>query len=160
LGTHTWQGGRRNAVVAVKRAFNWADRQSVLSPNPLRNVGKLPQGRRTRIVAPAEREEVLATVRDEKFRDFLKTLYLTGCRPSEVARVTAANLALALGVWVFEKHKTAKKTGKLRVVYLCPEMLEWSRELAAEGPLFPSYKLGRRRVAPPAGRERAAAGRA
>jgi integrase len=146
LDANTWKGGRRNAVIAVKRAFNWADKQGVLSPNPLRNVEKPPQGRRTRIVTPAEREEILAAVRDRKFRDFLKALYLTGCRPSEVAKVTAQNVNLDLGVWVFEKHKTAKRTGKPRVIYLCPEMLEWSRELVAKhpvGPLFPSYKLGR-----------------
>jgi hypothetical protein len=45
LDAHAWKGGRRNAVVAVKRAFNWADKQGVLSPNPLRNVEKPAAGR-------------------------------------------------------------------------------------------------------------------
>jgi integrase len=146
LDAHDWRGGRRNAVIAVKRAFNWADKQGVLSPNPLRNVEKPPAGRRTRIVTPEERAEILAAVKDRNFREFLTGLYLTGCRPSEVARVTAANVNLDLGVWVFDEHKTGKKTGKPRVIYLCPEMVEMSRRLVAErpeGPLFPSYKLGR-----------------
>jgi hypothetical protein len=38
-----WRGGRRNAVTAVKRAFNWADRQGTLSPTPLRNEEKPPR---------------------------------------------------------------------------------------------------------------------
>jgi integrase len=146
LDANSWKGGRRNAVVAVKRAFNWADKQGVLSPNPLRNVEKPPAGRRTRIVTPAERVEILAAVRDRSFREFLTALYLTGCRPSEVARVTAADVNLELGVWVFDRHKTAKRTGRPRVIYLCPEMVELSRRLAAErpeGPLFPSRRMNR-----------------
>ncbi|MGH7602499.1 MAG: tyrosine-type recombinase/integrase [Gemmatimonadaceae bacterium] len=146
LDAHTWKGGRRNAVTAVKRAFNWADQQGVLSPNPLRNVQKPPATRRTRIVTPQERAEILTAVKDRNFREFLTALYLTGCRPSEVARATAAHVNLDLGVWVFEQHKTAKRTGQPRVIYLCPEMVEMSRRLAVErpdGPLFPSRRLGR-----------------
>jgi len=141
-----WDGGRRNAVTAVKRAFNWADEQGVLSPSPLRNVQKPPARRRTRILTAIEWEEILAAVPDRNFRDYLSALYQTGCRPSEVARVTAANVDLALGVWVFDKHKSAAATGKPRVIYLAPGMVEMSRRLVAErpdGPLFPSRKLGR-----------------
>jgi len=98
LDASTWKGGRRNAVIAVKRAFNWADKQGVLSPNPLRNVEKPPGGRRTRLVTPAEREEILSHVKDRNFREFLTALYLTGCRPGEVAKVTAAQVDLDLGV--------------------------------------------------------------
>ncbi|MBN9119556.1 MAG: site-specific integrase [Planctomycetes bacterium] len=146
LDANTWKGGQRNTVIAVKRAFNWADKQGVLSPNPLRNVEKPPAGRRTRIVTAEERAEILAAVKDRNFKEFLTALYQTGCRPSEVARVTAANVNLELGVWIFEQHKTGKKTGKPRVIYLSPEMVEMSRRLMAERPegrLFPSRKLGR-----------------
>jgi integrase len=45
---------------------------------------------------------------------------LTGCRPGEIARVTAADVDVDRGLWVLKKHKTAKKTGKPRLVYLCP----------------------------------------
>ena len=141
-----WDGGRRNAVIAVKRAFNWADRQGVLSPNPLRNVEKPPPRRRTRILTDAERGEILGAIKDKKFRDFVFALQQTGCRPSEVARLTAADVNLELGVWVLDRHKAAKRTGEPRVVYLNEVMLELSRTLVAkrpEGPLFPSYKLGR-----------------
>jgi integrase len=141
-----WDGGRRNAVIAVKRAFNWADGQGLLSPNPLRAVQKPPPRRRTRILAPEERAEILAAVKDRNFREFLTALYLTGCRPGEVARVTAADVNLELGLWVIDRHKTARKTQKPRVIYLTPEMAEMSRRLVAErpeGPRFPSRKLNR-----------------
>jgi integrase len=141
-----WKGGRRNAVAALKRAFNFADQQGVLSPNPLRAVQKPSQGRRTRVLTEAERDEILAAIKDQKFRDFVFALQQTGCRPSEVARLTAADVNLELGVWVLAKHKAATHTQRPRVVYLNPVMLEMSRTLVAkrpEGPLFPSFKLGR-----------------
>lgn len=141
-----WDGGRRNSVTALKRAFNWADKQGILCPSPLRTVEKPTARRRTRILTAGERDEILAAVPDRHFREFLTAMYQTGCRPSEVARVTAANVNLELGVWVIDKHKSSEKTGKPRVVYLTPEMVELSRRLIVErpeGPLFPSRKLGR-----------------
>jgi integrase len=129
-------------VTAVKRAFSWLDQQGVLSPNPMRNVEK-PAARRTRILTSAEREEILAAVPDRNFREFLVALYQTGCRPSEVTRVTAATVHPDLGVWDFDEHEAAN-TGKPRVIYLTPEMVEVSRRLVAErpaGPLFPSAQL-------------------
>ena len=63
----------------------------------------------------------------------------TGCRPSEVCRVTAADVNLEVGVWVLHRHKTGKKTGKPRVVYLTPVMVEMSRRLmlaTPDGPIF------------------------
>jgi integrase len=146
LDANTWKGGQRDAVAAVKRVFNWADQQGLLTPNPLRNVQKPSAGRRTRILTAEEQAEILAAVKDRNFKEFLIALQLTGCRPSEVARVTAAQVNLELGVWVLDQHKTAKKTGKPRVVYLNPEMVELTRRLVVErpeGPLFPSKKLGR-----------------
>jgi integrase len=53
--------------------------------------------------------------------------------------VTAADINLDDAVWVLQKHKTQKKTGKPRVVYLTPAMVELTRKLAErhpEGPLF------------------------
>src|SRR5262245_13988334 len=71
LDGHTgWKGGRRCAVIAVKRAFNWADAEGVLSPNPVKKVRKPPARRRERILSRPERDEILAAIRDRQFRDF------------------------------------------------------------------------------------------
>lgn len=134
-----WKASRRHAALAVKRAYSWADKQGVLSPSPLRGLDVAPNNRRTRVLTAAERNEILAAIRDTQFRQFVQALFETGCRPGEVARVTAADADLAAGVWVLARHKTAKKTGKPRVVYLTPAMVELTRTLAAkypEGPLF------------------------
>jgi integrase len=104
--------------MSVKRAFSFADQQGVLSPNPVRTVPVDPVRRRTRVLSPEERAEILAAIKDEPFRRFVETMIETGCRPGEVASVTATDIDLARGVWVLKAHKTAKKTRKPRVTYL------------------------------------------
>lgn len=134
-----WKASRRHAALAPKRAFAWADKQGLLSPSPLRSLAVEPNNRRDRVLTTVEKAELLAAIRDEPFREFVHALMETGCRPGEVARVTAADVNLDVGVWVFTKHKTAKKTKKPRVIYLTPAMVELSRKLAAkypEGALF------------------------
>lgn len=142
----SWDAARRHAVMAVKRAFSFADQQGVLTPNPVRHVAQEPVRRRTRVLTKDEQAEILAAIKDEPFRQFVLAMIETGCRPSEVARVTAADVNLDLGVWVFHAHKTAKKTGKPRVVYLTPAAVELTRDLVAkfpDGPLFRGPRGGR-----------------
>ena len=83
---------------------------------------------------------ILTSIKHESFRDFVQGMTLTGCRPGEVARVNGEIVDLAAGLWVFTKHKTVKKTGKSRVVYLCPEALELTKKLlqrcSDSGPIF------------------------
>jgi len=134
-----WKASRRHAALAVKRAFAWVDKQGLLSPSPLRSLEVEANNRRTRVLTPAERTEILGAIRDEQFREFVFAMFETGCRPGEVAKVTAQNVNLDVGIWMFEKHKTSRKTKKPRIVYLTPEMVELSRKLMAkypEGPLF------------------------
>jgi integrase len=57
--------------------------------------------------------------------------------------VTAADVNLELGVWTLTKHKTMKKTGRPRVVYLTPTMVELTRRLKdtyPDGPLFRNHR--------------------
>lgn len=87
-----------------------------LSPSPLKSLEVDPGNRRTRVLTADERTAILAAIGDQPFRDFVSAMLETGCRPGEVSRVTAADVNLDLGVWVLEKHKTRKKTGKPRVI--------------------------------------------
>lgn len=141
-----WKGGRRHAVIAIKRAFSWADPQGILSPDPIRTVKAERVKRRTRILTQAELDEILAAIRDRPFREFMQAMLETGCRPSEVARVSAAMVNLEVGVWVLPEHKTAKKTHKPRVVYLTPAMVELSRKRMAEYPEAPMFRSPRRKA--------------
>jgi integrase len=67
----------------------------------------------------------------------------TGCRPGEVASVTAGQVDLGAGTWTFKRHKTVKKTDKPRVVYLTPAAVELTRRLAAAHPTGPLFRNSR-----------------
>ncbi len=138
-----WKAGRRHATYCVKRAFAWAVAQGLLAKSPFPGVKVGRANRREHLLSKEDRERILAAVPDRAFREFLTALQETGCRPSEVARVTAADLDLAAGLWVLATHKTAKKTGRPRIVYLTPTMVELSRRLAAEHPEGPIFRTHR-----------------
>jgi integrase len=127
-------------VGAVKRAFNWAVEEEHIPKNPIAHVRKPRALTRDRVLEPAERELILSAIRDDAFRRYVQALTRTGCRPGEVARVCPEHVNLEHGLWELPKHKTARKTGKPRRIYLCPEAVELCRQLMAgcpEGrPLF------------------------
>ena len=105
--------------------FNWAVDEKLLHANPLKSVKKLD-------------EQAL----DEQFREFFQALLDTGCRPSEVMKVTAAQVSADFTMWVFDEHKT-DRTGLKRVVYLSPDMQTLTRKLVEaypEGSLFRSFR--------------------
>ena len=95
--------------------------------------------RRDRILTPEERLEILAAIKDEEFGDFVVRPPGDRLPPFGSRRVTASDVDLGQGVWAFEQHKTRQKTGKPRVVYLTPQMVELTRRLLEkhpDGPLF------------------------
>ena len=71
----SWTTGRRNAVICVKRAFNWAEGEGLLPTNPLKKVRKPPSVARNRILTPNERQEILSAIKDQQFRDFVFALH-------------------------------------------------------------------------------------
>ena len=144
-----WATARRCAVICVKRAYNWAESEGLLTTNPMKRVRKPPPVRRDRVLSPEEREQLFAAIRDQEFRDFVFALQETGCRPGEVRRVTAEDVNLELGVWVLEHHKTRKKTGLPRVVYLTPGMVALCRRLCARWPEGPIFRGPRRKGCKP-----------
>jgi integrase len=140
-----WASSRRCAVICVKRAYNWAEGEGLLPTNPMKKVKKPSPVRRERTVTQEEWDQLVGAVRDQEFRDFLFALRQTGCRPSEVRKVTAAQVDFELGVWILQHHKTRKKTGVARIVYLTPDVIELCGRLCArwpEGPIFrgPKWK--------------------
>ncbi len=102
----------------------------------------------TRVLAyltAGQRRELFDATKDAAFRAVLAALAETGCRPGEVAAVTAADADLAAGVWVLRRHKTAGKTGKPRTVYLTDAMVTLSKELIARNPAGPLFLNSRKR---------------
>jgi integrase len=140
-----WKSSRRCAVVCVKRAYNWAESEGLLTGNPLKRVKKPAPVRRERVLTTDEWQQLFAAVKDQEFKDFLFALRETGCRPGEVRTVTAQNVNLALGVWILEQHKARQKTGLPRVVYLTPGMVALCRKLVERWPEGPIFRGPRRK---------------
>lgn len=46
----SWKGARRHGILAVKRAYSWAEKQGLLTPNPLKGVEQEAGGRRDRVM--------------------------------------------------------------------------------------------------------------
>jgi integrase len=141
-----WNSSRRNAVIAVKRAFSWASQEGVFEPNPIKGVKKPPASSRPTMLTKEERREILDTIQDVEFRSFVEAMQETGARPSEISRLTADAVNLRLGVCVLRKHKTVNKTGKPRVIYMTPRFVAIVTPLIQtfpEGPLFRGPRLGK-----------------
>ncbi len=128
------------AIGALKRAFNWAVEEEFIRSNPISHVRKPKSLVRDRKLTPEERQLILTSIRGPAFRIFVEAMTLTGCRPGEVARIQANDFDAEKGIWVLNKHKTVKKTGKPRIVYLCPEAVELTKRVIAAcpdmGPIF------------------------
>jgi integrase len=110
-----------------------------MSRNPIAEIDIPPKTRITAFLTREQRQAIYKAGRGKPFKRFLTALGQTGCRPGEVAAVTAADVDLDEGVWVLKKHKTGKKTGKPRVVYLTDAMVELTRELVAANPTGPLF---------------------
>lgn len=143
----SWSSSTRNGFLgALVSAFKWAVRAGVLDTNPLTTVRKPPKTSRgaKAVITKAEfkRLHLAASI---AFKPFLMGLWLTGCRPGELARLTAANLNLTSGVAVLAEHKTADKTGKPRLIFLSPEAVTLFKSQAESNPhgvLFPNTNGG------------------
>jgi integrase len=138
-------GTRRTALTALNAGFNWAVRQGLISKNPVAGMAKPgPRSRAADQLLKEEQHQQILKVAPPRFLEYLIALNDTGARPGEVARVTAADFQEQIGAWVLADHKT-DHTGKKRVIYLTPKVIEMVRRLSArhpEGPLFRN-RIGR-----------------
>ena len=138
-----WKASRRHAVLCLLQAFNWGVKQKALRTNPISAIEVPEQTRVLAYLTSDQRKALFDATKDRAFKNFLTALSETGCRPSEIAAVTAADANLERGIWVLTKHKTGKKTRKPRVVFLTDAMLGLTRDLVAKnptGPLFLNYR--------------------
>ena len=116
------------------QVFSWSEQEGLIGTNPIKHVKKPAIRRRERLVTNDEKKQILTAIKDQVFKNFVFAMQETGARPSEVAHVTADACNLREGVWVLQKHKTVKKVGKPRVIYLTPAMLELTEHLIAKNP--------------------------
>jgi integrase len=100
-------------------------------PRPLRREGVITRDQAERLIAGAG---------DRQFKDLLRALLWTGCRPKEVATLTADRVDLKARTWrVLDKvrHKTGHDH---RTVHLNDQAVELSRRLVAEHPEGPVFR--------------------
>ena len=141
LANPQWQSlhtQKRNLGAAIA-AFAWAAGEGELLPaSPLRSRHPL-----LRREAPSRREadprEYIALMRggSRPLRRALYFLWNTGCRPAEMRDVTWPEVDLDAGLIVLGHHKTAKKTGKPRLIGLSPRVVRFLRALKKQAPPWP-----------------------
>jgi integrase len=95
----------------------------LIARNPfakMRSRGR-PQRRR-----PMTDDEFQTLLRgsDPTFRRFLIFLKFTGCRPGEAAIMHWLDVRFEEGTVVLQEHKTARKTGRPRIIPLVPTMIK------------------------------------
>src|SRR5260370_39815836 len=130
---------RRCVIATIKRAFNWGCEMELIERNPFSKLRSRGRANRRRPMTDEEFQTLLRGS-DLAFRRFLVFLKFTGCRPGEAASMRWADVRFEEGSVVLMDHKTARKTGRPRIIPLVPtviKLLLWMRAHAeAQGNVF------------------------
>ncbi len=140
---------KRMAVDKLQAAFSWAVQQGMISRNIINGLARQSLGIRRNgasrgrdyVLPPGEHAKLL-TVAKPYFADVIQFLHGTGCRPGEAYNPTARNYDRTRGAIVYRHdaeppdyvHKTARKTGKDRVIFLTAELKEMVERLSMKYP--------------------------
>ena len=134
------QTTRARAITSVKAAFRWGWKQGYLAADPLEHLKRPPFGRRRAVVTEAQARDILESLpRWDPFRAVILALWHTGARTAEIRAVTAAEFKPELSAWVIACHKTDGQ-GEDRVIYLTPEVMALSAQLAVKNPDGPMFR--------------------
>lgn len=125
------EGGRRGAVNVVKACLNWWCNEHNIPSHPLQRLKPPPDRAREEIITVEDQQRVLDHLQlTDPFRLFFFALQQTGCRPSEIRRVKPEHFDPVSGTWTLP-GKTTRKTGKPRVIFLTPPVVELCKQLIA-----------------------------
>jgi integrase len=152
-----WNATTENHVKSrIVALFSWCVEQGLTEENPVKGIRKpRAKSRGSQSLIDADELEKLMAAAPPYLRNVLFALFQTGARPCEVLTVEAKDFDPERGLWVLQDHKTRESTGRPRIIYLSPPMVELCKELATKnqtGPLFrrksgkpfpPSYYLAR-----------------
>jgi integrase len=128
------RGTARNVIQAIKRVFNWAEKNRMVGNSPLHGVKKPPATRRTTVVEEEQYQEVLDNIRSSPFKDVVQMCYLTGIRPQELKLMRAEHYDPEGGRIVLPPEE-AKGHQWPRVIYLPEEAKALvERRVSALGP--------------------------
>jgi integrase len=137
----TWSPAtRRNVIAIVLAAFNYAQAMHDVA-NPLRGLKKPPVQPRLYSLS-REDEEMLVSVTDECFRNFLFAAICTGLRPfCELARLTADHVEETNRGMMWRVYSSKNK--KTRKIPVRPEVAKLTRRLIQTAPMGSGIPLFR-----------------
>jgi integrase len=107
-------------------------REELLEDNPAKKVLR-PKGRSRSVeavISGGDHEKLLGGAHPTLV-PVIRLLYETGCRPGEIGKMTVENYHPDAAVFRLTEHK-ADKTGKVRNVFLPPDLNEFVKEVAAK----------------------------
>jgi integrase len=138
------QTTKRYALTVVGGVLKWAVQTKRLPTNPLTDLKK-PAGRSrgANILIEADLHQRILAVVSPQFAQFLTAVQGTGARPGEVAKVEAKDCIWDASCWLLANHKTAKRTGRERVIHLPEPVLALCRTLAEAHPTGPLFRTTR-----------------
>lgn len=140
VASRPWNGNTRANQIAILRSWwAWGESAGHLPSNPLRKLKIPPSVVRAKIPTQEEGKRLLAASMPGWFRDAIEVIYYTGCRPSEVYRMTAAHVDLEARCWRLH-GKTTKRTGRMREVYFPTRIRQILSRLMKRHPTGPLFR--------------------
>lgn len=94
-----------DTIAAISSVYSWAISMDLFDVNPLVGYSKPARRSRNRVIQPEEFQALLRNS-DPRFRCFLISARLTGCRPGELRSLIWDWVDLENGFWIFPDHKT------------------------------------------------------
>lgn len=135
------QSYRCGFIGTVVSLFKWAVDTGRLDRSPIQGIKKPSKqswGRKAIISAEDHARLVMHAKGD--FEAFIRLLWMVGCRPGEVAGLTAQDVDLPNKCIILIDHKTAEQTGRDRIIVLPDEATAIFASLIQKRPtglLFP-----------------------
>lgn len=139
-------GTRHDATRTIKTLFRWAREAGYCDLNALAGYeNPYPAPKRVRGMTDAEFTALVDYAKDLEFKQIMMFLRETGCRPGEARVATAAHLIEDKPVIVLppELHKTGRRTGKNRIIYLSAAIEPMVRALAIRHPTGTLFRNSR-----------------
>jgi integrase len=137
---------RHNAVAMIVTLFRWARDAGYCDLNPLAGFeNPYPTPLRSRAMTDEEFRALIDQARDIQFKQILMFLRETGCRPGEATAIQAAHVLPDRPVIVLppDLHKTGRRTGRERVIFLSKDIETMVRSLAMRHPVGPLFRNSR-----------------
>ncbi|MFM8270778.1 MAG: tyrosine-type recombinase/integrase [Gemmata sp.] len=119
-----------NARKTAYTVFSWAAKEKLLPNNPLVGMPRPKPQPRQRAITDDEFHKLHDNA-GGPLQDVLTALYHTGARPKEIRDLVWEHVRDDR--WVLPQHKTAKTTGKPRVIFLNEQMRAMMERLKGNG---------------------------